>query len=275
VTVATKREHQASLLAPRASLRTETHDPSPVRDAIMITVIGYVALTGIMLALGVLLTHVLQHSVGRWDEHVNHWFAARRTTAWNDATGVATSAINTLPVVVAAALIVGVLSLRHRWREAAFLTIALVLEITVFLSVTFVVARPRPHVARLNSTPSTSSFPSGHTAAATVLFLGGALIVYCCTHNTIARVLSVVVALLAPILVGFGRVYRGLHHPTDVIVGFAYGVACLCIAALAVRRANTDTERRSAHDDHDDRDDRDTESNATDGRVPTPSRKAS
>ena len=35
----------------------------------------------------------------------------------------------------------GFLSLLRRWREAAFLTIALVLEITVFLSVTFVVDR--------------------------------------------------------------------------------------------------------------------------------------
>jgi membrane-associated phospholipid phosphatase len=272
VTAGTTREHRASLLAPRSSSPSEVREESPIRGALIITAIGYVALTAIMLAIGVLLTHVLQHSVGRWDEHVNHWFAARRTTAWNDVTAVATSAINTVPVVLAAAVIVGVLSLRRRWREAAFLTLALVLEITVFLSVTFVIARPRPHVARLNSTPSTSSYPSGHTAAATVLFVGGVLIVYCCTHNTLARVLSVVAAVLAPILVGFGRVYRGLHHPSDVIVGFVFGLACLFVAALAVRRASVDADRRTADDD---RGAHDTESDATDGRVHIGSRKAS
>ena len=116
----------------------------------------------------------------------------------------------------------------------------------MFLSVTFVVARPRPDVHRLNSTPATSSFPSGHTAAATVLFVGIALIVACCTRNTLARAASAFVAAALVVAVGFSRVYRGLHHPTDVIVGILFGLACLACAALAVRAATRRMHRARA-----------------------------
>lgn len=198
---------------------------------------GYVLLTVVLLAIGLVLTHALDGTVGRWDEHVNEYFARHRTTTWNDVTAVATAGLNTLPVVIGAALVVALLSFRRRFAEAAFLTLALVLEITVFLSVTFVVARPRPAVHRLNSTPSTSSFPSGHTAAATVLFVGIALIIFCCTRNNLARIGSTLVAFGIAAMVGFARVYRGLHHPTDVIVGLLFGLACLAVAAVAVRTA--------------------------------------
>jgi undecaprenyl-diphosphatase len=149
--------------------------------------LGYALLTVILLGSASLLTHALDGSVGAWDENVNEYFARHRTDTLNDVTKFATAAFNTVPVVLGASVVVGILALRRRWSEAAFLTLALVLEITVFLSVTFVVARPRPAVHRLNSTPATSSFPSGHTAAATVLFVGIALIVACCTRNTLAR----------------------------------------------------------------------------------------
>jgi undecaprenyl-diphosphatase len=115
------------------------------------------------------------------------------------------------------------------------LVLALALELAVFLSVTWVVARPRPDVVRLNASPSTSSFPSGHTAAATVLFAGLAIIITCCTPNMLLRVLSYVFAVAAALLVGFGRVYRGMHHPTDVMAGVVLGVGCLVVAVLVVR----------------------------------------
>jgi membrane-associated phospholipid phosphatase len=198
---------------------------------------GYVALTVVLLAVGLLLTHALDGTIGRWDEHVNDYFARHRTGSWDDVTAVLTAGLNTVPVVIGAALVVGFLSLRRRFAEAAFLTLALVLEITVFLSVTFIVARPRPAVHRLNSTPSTSSFPSGHTAAATVFFVGLALIIACCTRNRLARIGSALLSVVIAAAVGFARVYRGLHHPTDVIVGFLFGLACLAVAALAVRAA--------------------------------------
>ena len=116
-------------------------------------------------------------------------------------------------------------------------------------SVTFVVARPRPAVHRLNSTPATSSFPSGHTAAATVLFVGIALIVACCTRKTLARAGSALLAGIVAVVVGFSRVYRGLHHPTDVFVGLLFGLACLTVAALAVRAARRRLDRAADADD--------------------------
>jgi undecaprenyl-diphosphatase len=204
---------------------------------------GYAALVVVLLGIGYLLTHTLNDSVGRWDEHVNEWFARRRTPTWNDVTAAATWSFNTVPVVVLSALVAGYLVLRKHLREAAFLVLALVVEITVFLSVTFVVARPRPDVPRLNATPATSSFPSGHTAAATVLFAGVALIVTCCTNRRFLQVMAGVLAAVVATMVGFARVYRGLHHPTDVFVGALFGLACLAVAAIAIRSV---TPRSSA-----------------------------
>jgi membrane-associated phospholipid phosphatase len=211
------------------------HPNHPYRSALWVLAIGYLVLTVALLLIGVVLMHVVDSTVGRWDEHVNEWLARRRTQEWNDITDVATRMVETLPVIVAAAVVAGILAIARRWREAAMFVLALVVEITVFLSVTFLIGRPRPDVPRLNSTPSTSSFPSGHTAAATVFTVGVALIVFSCTRNRLARAITVVIAVIFPILVGFSRVYRGMHHPTDVMVGAAFGLGCLYVAVLAVR----------------------------------------
>jgi membrane-associated phospholipid phosphatase len=216
-------------------------DPGPgtraqqLRHAALVAAAGYLALVILMLAIGLALTHPLDHSVGRWDESVNRWFADHRTPLWNSVTEDATWMVDTVPAIAVAFVITAVLAWRHRWREAAMLVFALALELVVFLSVTWLVARPRPDVVRLNASPSTSSFPSGHTAAATVLLAGLAIIVTCCTRNTVLRVSSYVFAVAAAVLVGFGRVYRGMHHPTDVIAGAVLGAGCLVVAVLVVR----------------------------------------
>ena len=133
--------------------------------------------------------------------------------------------------------------------EASFLTLALLLEITVFLSVTFVVARPRPDVAgstrRRRPRASLGSHRRRHRAVRRDRAHRRVLH----TSNRLARAASALLAVIVVALVGFSRVYRGLHHPTDVFVGVLFGLACLVVrrgrrpARLRAARRNPCTEQ--------------------------------
>jgi membrane-associated phospholipid phosphatase len=43
------------------------------------------------------------------------------------------------------------------------------------------------------------------------------------------------VAITIPFLVGLSRMYRGMHHPTDVAAGLLVGVGSLLVAVAAAR----------------------------------------
>jgi undecaprenyl-diphosphatase len=81
---------------------------------------------------------------------------------------------------------------------------------------------PVPVPRRLMRQPTTSSFPSGHSASAGAFALGVSLE---------EPKLAVPVGLLAA-GVAYGRVHTGVHYPGDVVAGLALGAA----SALAVRR---------------------------------------
>ena len=213
---------------------------------------GYVAawavLAASITAIGLLLTKaVLSDGHGRWDESINRWLAEHRVAFWNHVTSAATFVANTLPVIVLLVLVAAVLVLLHRWREALFLVGALGFELTVFLVANAVVYRPRPDVPRLDSTPSTGSFPSGHIAATLALWCGTALIVNGTVRNRVVRIVAWIVAALVSLTVAFARTYRGMHHLTDVVAGALLGVGALAASAFAVRVVIAVGERRRAH----------------------------
>jgi len=76
------------------------------------------------------------------------------------------------------------------------------------------------------------AFPSGH-AMNSLIFYG--LLSYFTFHFTKNRGLSVLTAILSTILillVGFSRLYLGVHYPSDVLAGFAVGFWWLSTAIL-------------------------------------------
>ena len=82
---------------------------------------------------------------------------------------------------------------------------------------------PVPMPRQLFRQPSTSSFPSGHSASAAAFAVGVAL-----EQPLIAAPVGVLAAGVA-----YGRVHTGVHYPGDVVAGLALGAAC----AVAVKRA--------------------------------------
>jgi membrane-associated phospholipid phosphatase len=208
-------------------------------------VVAWAVLSTVFVTTGLLLTKVvLGGARGSWDESVNRWLADHRTAWLSSVTSVATFLANTLPVVLLLATVCAILLVVRRWREAVFLVGALTFELTVFLTTNFLVDRSRPDVPRLDSTPSTGSYPSGHIAATLALWCGTALVVSGIVRSRVVRIAVWVVALTATVLVGFARVYRGMHHVTDVTAGAALGVGALIASAFVVRVVTVVVDRR-------------------------------
>jgi membrane-associated phospholipid phosphatase len=190
----------------------------------------------VMVGIALLLTKVLNHSgLVTTEDHVNTTLADHRDKPLNDLTYVLSGLGNTAAII--GALLVVAIAMRlalHRWRESVFLIVAVSGQALVFFFVQLTVTRQRPHVKRLDSSPPTSSFPSGHSGAATALFVASALLVAWYVQRKWVKILSITVLLAVPLLVAYGRLYRGMHHPSDVLAAFLNGLACVAIASLFV-----------------------------------------
>jgi membrane-associated phospholipid phosphatase len=220
---------------------------SPPAVAATTAVAGAAALFVILVVVGLLLTDVLSPGpVARGDAGVSAWLAARRTAALDLWTDVGSILAGTGSILIVAGVSVAILALQRMWHEAGFILIALVVEFTVFLTATLVVDRPRPRVGALDPMPVTSSYPSGHAAAAIALYAGLAIVLSSHVRSVAIRVAVWTIGVAVPTLVATSRVYRGMHHTTDVAASILLGAGVLVVALFAIRAADSAAHARRA-----------------------------
>lgn len=234
--------HPSGLLAPRADgltrgIAARLDGRAPALGALGVGVGGFVVLLAVLVGLGALVTGPLDGSLGPADLDANRWLAEHRSPLWDDLTAWGSGLANT-PVVVGVGSLVASVLLVRRWAQGTVaLAAALFTEVSVFLTTVLLVPRDRPEVPKLDVVPPTSSFPSGHTAASLALYGTLAVIAAARLPAGWRRRAAVAVAALVPLVVGFSRLYRGMHHPSDVVAGILLGLGALAVGVLAARVA--------------------------------------
>jgi len=203
-----------------------------------------------MVGLGYLVTEVLPSTaIGKWDAEV-----PRRLVEYRQQDGVSeskliTSLSETPTIVALTALAAAVFRWKFgRWRESLVVIYAVVGETGIFMATTLLIDRPRPNVPKLDAAPPTSSFPSGHTAAAVCFYGAIAAIIIWHTRHRWIKVVAVVVSAAVPLTIGGSRVYRGMHYPTDVLVGGLLGAIWLTVVLVYVRTHDAGGRRDAAVD---------------------------
>jgi undecaprenyl-diphosphatase len=177
------------------------------------------------------------------DRTIPRWFAAHRTPSLNHLSLIASNLGATQDIlIVSVVTCVVFLAVTRRWRPVIFIAVVMFGELGAFLIIEEIVKRPRPDVPHLGSGLPTSAFPSGHMAATTCLYVAIAILVIGHARGW-WRYLFLIPAIVMPVMIATARMYRGEHHPTDILASLLFAALWLTAATMLIK-PNEDAFRR-------------------------------
>ena len=177
---------------------------------------------------GALAWAVVREGGVPWDATLLEFWHAHATPGLDKVAVFLTIIGNTWPMVGLALLVfLGLLVRRQGWAAGVFFaSVGGSMLLTQFIK--RMVARPRPALWATIRPEHTFSFPSGH--AMDTAAIAAALVFLCWRSQRRGWVL-----LLAPLfslVVGWARVYLGVHNPSDVLAGWVGAVAWVAAVQL-------------------------------------------
>lgn len=195
---------------------------------VLLLVLAWACLTGILIGVGSWVTR--SSSVNAFDRHVTSVVVAHRTPALDSAMKVLTW-LGSWVALVATAILLVVLVLLRRLPLAALL-VAVVAWAGESGGVTLakhIVHRSRPPVEIQLVSAHGWSWPSGHTAAAIVIYTTLSLVIVGTVPGSVFRTFAWVLAALAVGVVAFSRIELGVHWSSDVIASAVFVAAWLVV----------------------------------------------
>lgn len=200
-----------------------------------------VAVVWLLVAVANLFTE--KSVVAQLDDSVANWLTFHGSTA-ADRTFAAISPLGGWGLLaVAGAVVILLLVRKDTWRAAAVVAAgAGAVAINGLLHLTF----ERAHSLSATSFTSAAqswSFPSGHALNALVVY---GILACLVIEQTIGRrtrfwIAGIAVALVA--VIGFTRMYLGVHSLSDVVTGYAAGGVWLAVCVAAYRWAREQPAR--------------------------------
>ncbi|WP_353672281.1 phosphatase PAP2 family protein [Synechocystis sp. LKSZ1] len=134
--------------------------------------------------------------------------------------------IVTAPVLGLIALI---LTYQQQWQKGVYIAITVFGAIPLSYGLKHLFNRPRPHLWSSDvAWPTNPSFPSGH-AFSSMMFV--TLIILLWPWR--GRTWVVLAGSLFVILIGWTRLYLGVHYPSDILAGWSIAIAW-CVSVYLI-----------------------------------------
>jgi undecaprenyl-diphosphatase len=149
-----------------------------------------------------------------------------------DVTALGSTALLTIITT----LVAGYLLAAKKPSLAAFTIGAVAGGATISTLLKLTYARTRPDVVEHLVDIDSASFPSGHAMNSAVTYLTLAVLVSRAEKSATVRRYLISMALVVTLLVGFSRLYLGVHWPTDVIAGWIMGASWAAGCSLLAKR---------------------------------------
>jgi undecaprenyl-diphosphatase len=199
-----------------------------------------VLITALVVGFVALASGVLSAATDPFDRGLLHALRANPSDPlgppWLERTVVNLSALGSAAVTTLLVCVAALFLLLDRRPRQALLVIATASTAAIILALLKnAIGRERPSFVEHIDSAGGLSFPSGHTLIAAVLYPTLGILVANNLRDRHLKVYVFVVAALLALIVGFTRVYIGVHFPSDVLGGWLLGVAFALVAGLAIR----------------------------------------
>jgi membrane-associated phospholipid phosphatase len=203
----------------------------PDKRSVTELAIGFLLALVAMVAFAFLADAIRLQEKFALDAYANPFLHAISSPALDVVMNVFTT-IGDVPFVsIAFVIAMGFLLYRRLRAEALFLATAILGSVALNGILKVFIQRPRPPLPWAHVLPD-YSFPSGHSMNSLVFYLAIAVIIWA-RSKAPAGSIAVITALLIATAVGFSRIYLGYHYLSDVVGGFAAGLAWLLVVALS------------------------------------------
>lgn len=207
----------------RRSLRWRTGLAARRPDIILMAALAVAALIGFVIFK--LASEIAEGELNALDTPGLHWVRAtfgesgEMRAAMLDLTALGD--VTTLALVVAFAA--GLLITLKQGRLALFLVLQCLAGALVMSLLKNWFGRARPAVIEHWASYGSASFPSGHAANSAIVYLSIAVLIAGIAPNRVSRVYVSAAAALLVVAIGISRLYLGVHWPSDVLAGWAFG----------------------------------------------------
>jgi undecaprenyl-diphosphatase len=153
-------------------------------------------------------------------------------TALVNLSALGSVAVTTLVIVVASTFLI----LTRRARQAALLIACGLGAAVVIVMLKDYVGRERPTVVVALDSVRGLSFPSGHSLVASAIYPTLGTLLAVTFDERRLKVFAFATAAVLALLIGFTRVYLGVHYPSDVLGGWMLGLSWAIVCGVVCHR---------------------------------------